>query len=113
SRVFARALLGTVGEATAEDLERNPDTYVVGDQVGHGGLAERYDERLRGVAGRTVVISRPDPDGGATEVELWREDPVPGADLTITLDPRVQEAAEAALARTDGDSALVAIKISD
>lgn len=113
SRVFALALLGRVGEATAEDLERHPDRYVAGDQVGHGGLAERYDEQLRGTPGRTVVISRPAADGEVTEVELWREDPVPGSDLTITLDRKVQEAAEAALAQSTGDSALVAIKISD
>lgn len=113
SRVFARALLGTVSEATAEDLERHPELYAVGDQVGHGGLSERYDERLRGTAGRRVVISRPAPDGEATEVELWHEEPVPGANLTITVDPRAQEAAEAALATSDGDSALVAIQISD
>lgn len=113
SRTFARALLGTVDEATAEDLERAPDVYAAGDQVGHGGLSERYDERLRGVPGRVVVVTRTDSDGETTEVELWRQDPVPGEDLTVTLDPKVQTAAEAALASEDGVSALVAIKISD
>src|SRR5690606_38742532 len=48
TRTFARALLGIVDEATAEAIENNPGVYEVGDQVGYGGLSQRYDARLRG-----------------------------------------------------------------
>jgi cell division protein FtsI/penicillin-binding protein 2 len=113
SRGFARALLGTVGEATAEDIENNPDVFEAGDLVGHGGLAERYDEQLRGRVGQSVVIARTAADGEVTEVELQRIDPVPGTDLATTLDAGVQQAAELALSEESARSALVAIRASD
>ena len=43
SRGFARALLGGVGPATAEQLERLGDTRGAGDQVGQSGLQARYE----------------------------------------------------------------------
>ncbi|MBQ1011371.1 penicillin-binding protein, partial [Micromonospora sp. M51] len=58
TREFARALLGTVDPAQADDIAAHPDRYVVGDLVGHGGLQGRYDERLRGGPGLTVVVER-------------------------------------------------------
>jgi cell division protein FtsI/penicillin-binding protein 2 len=112
SRTFARALLGTVDEATAEDLANNP-ALVAGDQVGHGGLAQRYDQRLRGVTGQSVVIARRAPDGTVNDTEVGRIEPVAGADLATTLDPAVQRAAEQALAATRRPAALVAIRVSD
>ena len=55
TREFARALLGSVDPAQADDLKAHPDRYAAGDLVGHGGLQGRYDDRLRGVLGLTVV----------------------------------------------------------
>lgn len=65
TREFARALLGTVDQAQADDLAAHPDLYAKGDLVGHGGLQGRYDERLRGAPGTTVEIRRPTPEGAA------------------------------------------------
>ncbi|MPZ28230.1 MAG: penicillin-binding protein [Micromonosporaceae bacterium] len=112
SRTFAQALLGTVSEASAEDLAGNP-ALVAGDQVGHGGLAQRYDEQLRGVTGQAVVIARPAPEDEVTEIELDRIEPVPGTDLATTLDVAVQRAAERALSADDRPAALVAIRVED
>jgi cell division protein FtsI/penicillin-binding protein 2 len=112
SRTFARALLGTVDGATAEDLAGDP-ALAAGDQIGHGGLAERHDQRLRGVPGQAVVIARPGPDDTVTEIELHRVEPQPGADLATTLDPAVQRAAERALGEQSRPAALVAVRISD
>jgi cell division protein FtsI/penicillin-binding protein 2 len=113
SRGFARALLGTVDEATAEDIENNPGVFEAGDFVGHGGLAERYDEQLRGQVGQSVVIARTAADGTVTEVELQRIDPVAGTDLATTLDAGVQQAAERALSEEPDRAAMVAIRVSD
>jgi cell division protein FtsI/penicillin-binding protein 2 len=113
SRSFARALLGTVGEATAEDIESNPGVFEAGDFVGHGGLAERYDEQLRGRVGQAVVIARTAADGDVTEVEVQRIDPVAGTDLATTLDAGVQQAAEEALSADSNRAAMVAIRVSD
>jgi cell division protein FtsI/penicillin-binding protein 2 len=113
TRSFARAVLGTVGDVTAEVMENNPGVFAVGDQVGFGGLSERYDARLRGVTGQTVVLVRTAPDGDTEETELFTVDPVPGEDLRTTLDADVQAAAEEALHTDDRRAALVAIRVSD
>ncbi|MET8361742.1 penicillin-binding transpeptidase domain-containing protein [Micromonospora sp. NPDC005171] len=115
TREFARALLGTVDPAQADDLAAHPDRYVVGDLVGHGGLQGRYDERLRGGPGLTVVVERP-AEGGKLEptgAELFRREPQPGQALKTTLDVAVQNAADGALRAEPRRSALVALRISD
>ncbi|WP_410822085.1 penicillin-binding transpeptidase domain-containing protein [Micromonospora sp. 050-3] len=115
TREFARALLGSVDPAQADDLAAHPDRYVVGDLVGHGGLQGRYDERLRGGPGLTVVVERP-TEGGKLEptgAELFRREPQPGQALKTTLDVAVQNAADGALRAESRRSALVAIRISD
>ncbi|RAN98161.1 hypothetical protein GAR05_03295 [Micromonospora saelicesensis] len=115
TREFARALLGSVDQAQADDLAAHPDRYVVGDLVGHGGLQGRYDERLRGGPGLTVVVERPAEGGNLepTGAELFRREPQPGQALKTTLDVAVQNAADGALRAEPRRSALVAIRISD
>ncbi|GGM19294.1 penicillin-binding transpeptidase domain-containing protein [Micromonospora yangpuensis] len=115
TREFARALLGSVDPAQADDLKAHPDRYVEGDLVGHGGLQGRYDERLRGTPGLAVIIKRTGQDGklAPTDTELFRQDPQPGAPLKTTLDVATQNAADAALRPEKRRSALVAVRISD
>lgn len=113
SRTFARALLGTVDEVTADDLDSNPGIFEAGDYIGHGGLSGAYDEQLRGVVGQAVVIARTAADGTVTDVELERIEPVPGTDLATTLNVDVQRAAEEALREESGRAAMVAIRVSD
>ncbi|NJC10397.1 cell division protein FtsI/penicillin-binding protein 2 [Micromonospora profundi] len=115
TREFARALLGTVDPAQADDLTAHPDRYVAGDLVGHGGLQGRYDERLRGTPGLTVVVERPAEGGklAPTGTELFQQKPQPGQALKTTLDVAVQNAADGALRAQSRRSALVAVRISD
>ena len=113
TRTFGRALLGTVDDATAEVIEESPGVYEAGDQVGYGGLSERYDAQLRGTPGYTVVATRTSADEETTETELYAVDPVPGTDMQITVDQTVQSAAEDALHTDDRRAALVAVRISD
>ncbi|WP_405429906.1 penicillin-binding transpeptidase domain-containing protein [Micromonospora sp. NBC_00617] len=115
TREFARALLGSVDPAQADDLAAHPDRYVVGDLVGHGGLQGRYDERLRGAPGLTVVVERPAEDGklAPTGAELFRREPQPGQALKTTLDVATQNAADAALRAEPRRAALVAVHVSD
>ncbi|WBB79498.1 penicillin-binding transpeptidase domain-containing protein [Micromonospora sp. WMMD882] len=115
TREFARALLGSVDPATAEDLAARPGVHAEGDRVGHGGLQGRYDERLRGRPGVSVVTERKGPDGAwaATGIEVFRQEPTAGQPLKTTLDPKVQNAADAALRAERRRSALVAVRISD
>ncbi|MEU1888973.1 penicillin-binding transpeptidase domain-containing protein [Micromonospora rifamycinica] len=114
TREFARALLGTVDQAQADDLAAHPDRYAKGDLVGHGGLQGRYDERLRGAPGTTVEIRRPAPEGGSTVVtEAFRQEPTAGQPVRTSLDVATQNAADAALRAEKRRSAVVALRISD
>ncbi|MFI5836351.1 penicillin-binding transpeptidase domain-containing protein [Micromonospora sp. NPDC051300] len=115
TREFARALLGSVDPAQADDLQAHPDRYARGDLVGHGGLQGRYDERLRGTPGVTVVTERPAAEGTSepTGTELFRSDPKAGQPVRTTLDVATQNAADAALRGEKRRSALVAVRVGD
>lgn len=102
SRDFARALLGTVGPVTADIVETSKGRYRAGDIAGLSGLQRQYDEQLAGTAGVTVEAL---PTGSDTPTRtLFQKDPVPGTPLRLTLDERVQNAADAALAELRGRS---------
>jgi cell division protein FtsI/penicillin-binding protein 2 len=108
SRGFARALLGTVGPATAEQLEQLGPEYGPGDEVGQSGLQARYERRLGGTASRRIVIR---VRGVPTETLVTR----PGRNgrpVRTTLDPAVQRAAETALGDRRDETAMVAIEPS-
>ncbi|MFJ6198598.1 penicillin-binding transpeptidase domain-containing protein [Micromonospora sp. NPDC092111] len=114
TREFARALLGTVDEAQADDLAAHPDRYAKGDLVGHGGLQGRYDERLRGTPGTTVEVRRPTPEGTATTVaEVFRQEPRAGDPVRTSLDAATQNAADGALRGERRRAALVAVRVGD
>lgn len=108
TREFAAPILGTVGQVTAEMIEEDPDKYQIGDVAGLSGLQARYDDQLQGKDG--AVVNAVAPDG--TERELYRVEGLPGTALELTLDERLQSAAERALASTGPASALVAIRPS-
>ncbi len=108
SRGFAGALLGSVGPATAEQLEALPDRGP-GDAVGQSGLQARYEERLGGSATREVVIRA---GGVPVETLLTREGergrPLP---TTISLDAQraADEAAIVAVQPSSGDILAVVV----
>ncbi|MCP2263330.1 penicillin-binding transpeptidase domain-containing protein [Promicromonospora thailandica] len=114
SRDFARSVLGTVGEATAEIIEESEGTVRQGDVVGVSGLQAAYDEQLRGVPGLAVTIEPAgEGDEGGASREAFTIEKQDGKPLVVTLDPATQLRAEAALADiTDLASAIVAIRPS-
>ena len=92
---FARALLGSVGPATAEVVERSEGRVRADMTVGLSGLQRQYDDRLGGTPGLEVEVV----DGSGEVVRsLSSTPPVAGTPLQLTLDPAVQTAADAALA---------------
>ena len=107
---FGQALLGTVGTATADVLKAAGPSYREGDVLGLSGLQARYQKRLAGTAGGRVVIE--DTIGTAKQT-LATFAPKPGSDVATTIDPKVQQAAEAALADEQKPAALVAVRASD
>ena len=106
---FARALLGTVGEATAEIIEDSDGQIQQGDLVGLSGLQRSHDDWLRGTPGREVTLT-----GGtaAGDVPLYSSDPVDGRDLELTLQSTLQAYADDRLAGVTSPSAIVAIQAS-
>ncbi|GIG34667.1 cell division protein FtsI [Cellulomonas pakistanensis] len=109
TRAFARPVLGTVGQATAEIVEESDGAVVGGDLTGLSGLQAQFDAQLRGEPGLTVVATA----GGAQERELFHVEPLVGQPLRTTLDPAVQQAAEDVVAtQPDVASAVVAIRPS-
>ncbi|MEO3937425.1 penicillin-binding transpeptidase domain-containing protein [Dermatophilaceae bacterium Soc4.6] len=110
---FAKAMLGTVGEATAEIISASNGTLKAGDVVGLSGLEQRYDARLRGTQGLTVDAVGTDAAGKKVSRELFSRDATDGTPLRVTLDLGAQVAAEAALgSQTTTPTALVAIRPS-
>ena len=128
NRDFARALIGTVGEATKEIVEDSKGAVVLGDQVGLSGLQKRYDTRMRGAPGIQVQLvaaatstspsTTPSPSASSPAtspvkpVTLFEIKPVPGESLTTTLNIDLQRAAESTLDGVKKPSAIVAIQPS-
>jgi cell division protein FtsI/penicillin-binding protein 2 len=107
TREFARALLGTVAPATAEQLDELGAAYAPGDQVGQWGLQARFERRLAGTPDRRVVMRN--AEGVAFET-LFERDGRIGRPLRTTLDIRVQLAAERALSGRSDEAALAVMK---
>jgi len=95
---LAAHLLGTVGQITAEQLEE--DTWRrrrSGDVIGQGGVEYTYDEWLRGTDGTAKV--EVDSLGRPKKTVPGGELPQTGDSLVLTIDQRIQKAAEQALVR--------------
>ena len=94
---FARSILGTVGEATAELVQKSNGALKAGDIVGLSGLEQRYDARLRGTPGRTIQAVGTDAAGKKSSRDLFTSPAVDGKPLVVTLDATAQSVAEAVL----------------
>jgi penicillin-binding protein 2 len=93
---LAAQILGYTGEISPEELKAlRGDGYRAGDRIGKTGVEAGFDSYLRGNRGlaqiRVDSLGRPQ-----SRVEL-RQEPRPGYALRLTLDMRLQRAAERAL----------------
>jgi cell division protein FtsI/penicillin-binding protein 2 len=109
TRSFARALLGAVAPATAEQVQKANGAIAAGDEVGQWGLEARFQSRLAGTATRRIVIRGPDGEPTAT---LLRRAGRKGQSLRTTIDRDVQQAAETALGPRRDKAAVVALQAS-
>ena len=93
TNTLAAHLLGYVREASDEQLRQG--RYRRGDMIGQSGLERLLDEHLRGRDGG----ERFEVDALGRPVQVMdRQDPLPGAKVITTVDRRIQEAAERAMA---------------
>ncbi len=93
---LAAQLLGYVGEISSNQLRTLAKSgYQPGDKLGEGGVESTYDRYLRGVAGtqRLHVDSLGHPHGSVLTTTLAKS----GHTLRLTLDLKLQQAAEKAL----------------
>jgi len=107
TRMFARDLLGSVGEATAEIVDASDGAIAAGDQVGLSGLQKAYDAELRGTP--TITLNAVSGDESR---ELISFDGAEADPLATTLDVELQNRADQVLAGVDGTASIVAIRPS-
>jgi penicillin-binding protein 2 len=93
---LAAHVLGYVGEISAGELKRlRREGYRLGDRVGKTGIEATYDNHLRGRPGVDQI--RVDSLGRPVSPQVRRQEPQAGFALRLTLDVRLQRAAERAL----------------
>ncbi len=96
---LAAHLLGYVGKANQKELDERRKSglkYQPGDEIGKYGVELAYEPWLRGSPGET----RLEVDSRNHVVRtLFHRDPIPGHDVRLTIDLKVQLAAENALNR--------------
>ncbi|HTO06678.1 MAG TPA: penicillin-binding protein 2 [Myxococcota bacterium] len=101
----AAHLVGWLGEIGPDQLGRKEfQAYRRGDIVGVGGIEKLLDTDLRGrPGGRNLLV-----DAHGRELQLLSSvEPEPGRNVVLTIDHRLQEAAESALTRMDHKSGAV------
>lgn len=96
---LAAHIVGYTGTVTAEQLDSNPTdegaiTYHSGDIVGQAGVEYQYESVLQGISGEQTVYV----DSGGTVLDyVANVDAQSGSDLVLTIDAKIQEAAERSL----------------
>jgi penicillin-binding protein 2 len=93
---LAAQVLGNVGEISPSELEHlSQQGYRTGDVIGQSGVESSYDSYLRGVAGsaRLHIDALGHPRSALATTAI----PKAGNDLRLTIDAKLQQAAENAL----------------
>jgi cell division protein FtsI/penicillin-binding protein 2 len=106
SDVFARHVLGTTGEITAEQLDELGAPYQAGDVVGRTGLEARFEQELAGTPSGEIQLL--DPTGAVVDT-IGRIDGTDPQPLATTLDPQVQAAVDAGLEGVTKPAAVVVV----
>lgn len=107
---LAAHILGDVGEVNEKDLAED-DYYQSGDYIGKQGVERSYEKYLRGEKGMRIMLR--DVHGrtqGRYQNGQHDKEPVPGKDITLSIDMDLQRLAERLLRGKLG--AIVAIEPS-
>lgn len=86
-------LLGYVSEISEEEL-KGQKGYLLGDRIGRGGVEQFYQDSLRGKDGKQLV--QIDATGKGEKI-ISNVDPIPGKNLDLAVDLKVQKAAYEAM----------------
>jgi penicillin-binding protein 2 len=97
---LAAHVLGYLQELTADEIRAKPERKVrVGEMVGKTGVERQYDDMLKGADGLVYEVV---DSLGRVRDEKAHQYPVQGHDVTLTIDERLQAAAETALEGREG-----------
>ena len=108
SGTLAAQLLGYAGEINEGEMaDRTDKGYSLGDLIGKTGVERRYEEVLRGEDGAEFVVVNAMGKRVTTLEEGPPRLPVPGHDVTLTIDLDVQRALEEAMAKVERGAAVV------
>lgn len=91
---YAAHVLGDVAEVSPSDIEED-NYYQPGDYIGKLGVERSYEDQLRGVKGVQVLLR--DAHGriqGSYQNGKFDQKPMPGKDLTLSLDIKLQALGE-------------------
>lgn len=84
-------LLGYIGQISEEELESGEfEGYRAGELLGKAGIEREYESFLKGQDGKQLVEI---DSRGKTKRKLGETDPVPGRNITLTLDADIQKKA--------------------
>ena len=98
---LAAHVLGRVAAISAEEYAELKDQgYGLTDTLGKDGIEKAFEEHLRGIDGTYAVEY---DKNGAVVDKYFLEDPDPGDNVVLTLDMKLQAAAERALEKTLND----------
>lgn len=86
-------IIGYTGEISKEELDRLAQDYAAGDVIGKYGIEKELDAYIRGQRGNELVEVNV---YGKIIKNLGRIDPVPGANVVLTIDAQLQRTAWAA-----------------
>lgn len=111
---LAAHAVGYLNEISAEELaDKQQLGYRAGDTIGRSGIERTWETLLRGQRGKRRIYvdargrrSKNQPTGGAA-AESLHEEPVPGRDLTLTLDMELMRNIERAFRGHPSGSAVV------
>jgi cell division protein FtsI/penicillin-binding protein 2 len=106
---LAAGIVGTVGPITAQELGELGAPYGAQSVVGQTGLEQADERQLAGQPGARVAVVN---GNGASIATLATLSSHRGTAVQTTINPEVQQAAEAALAGENKSAALVAVNAS-
>ncbi len=108
---LASHVLGYVGEIEARELAKlREQGYKLRDFIGKDGVEKKYDKQLRGIDGGKKI----EVDVYGTPLRILESlDSIPGSDMKLTLDIKLQAAVEEALGYWEGAVVVMDVKTGE
>jgi len=98
----ASNVLGYISEVNESMIQKNP-YYQLGELIGTAGVEKTYEEILRGTKGvKYIQRNRFNKEIGSYKNGKYDTLPIPGNDITLTIDTKLQQYGEALMINKRG-----------